>query len=279
MINFIHACLNLRWRVSVCPDRSRVKLSAVTAYLDGNPPRAFAHRGWHVGALAGLENSMRAFRRAYHEGFRYLETDVHATTDGQLVAFHDLSLGRVTDRPGQIAALSWAEVRQAKISGVEPIPLMAELLEEFPDARFNIDAKADPAVGPLADLIRRTGAADRVCLGSFSDRRIASLRALVGPRVATSMGPREVFRLVRAARLRRPFVTSAVAAQVPVAFSRVRIVTSGFLRTAHRTGLEVHVWTIDDPDEMRRLLDLGVDGLMSDRPDLLRQVLTERGAW
>jgi len=249
------------------------------AYLDGDPPRAFAHRGWHLGELTGLENSMPAFRRAYDEGFRYLETDVHATTDGQLVAFHDQSLGRVTDRPGQIAALPWAQVRRARIGGTEPIPLMADLLEEFPDARFNIDAKADPAVGPLGDLIRHTGATDRVCLGSFSDRRIASLRALLGPRVATSMGPREVFRLVRAARLGRPFATPAVAAQVPVAFSRVRIVTPSFLATAHRAGVEVHVWTIDDPDEMGRLLDLGVDGLMSDRPDLLRQVLAERGSW
>lgn len=222
---------------------------------------------------------MAAFRRAYDEGFRYLETDVHATRDGELVAFHDLSLGRVTDRPGQIAALPWADVRQARIGGTDPIPLMADLLEEFPDARFNIDAKADPAVGPLADLIRRTGTKDRVCLGSFSDRRLAALRAAVGPRVATSMGPREVFRLLRAARMRRPFRTTAVAAQVPVAFSRVTIVTEAFLTTAHRTGVEVHVWTIDDEAEMRRLLDLGVDGLMSDRPDLLRRVLTERGAW
>ena len=251
----------------------------MTAYLDTDPPRAFAHRGWHIDELAGRENSMAAFRRAYDEGFRYLETDVHATADGELVAFHDLSLGRVTDRQGQIAALPWADVRRARIGGTDPIPLMADLLEEFPDARFNIDAKADPAVGPLADLIRRTGARDRVCLGAFSDRRLASLRAAVGPRVATSMGPREVFRLVRAARLRRPFVTPAVAAQVPVAFSRVKIVTPGFLDAAHRAGLEVHVWTIDDEAEMRRLLDLGVDGLMSDRPDRLRRVLTERGSW
>jgi glycerophosphoryl diester phosphodiesterase len=257
----------------------RARLSAVTAYLEGDPPRAFAHRGWHIDELAGRENSMAAFRRAYDEGFRYLETDVHATSDGKLVAFHDPSLGRVTDRQGQIAELSWAEVSRARIGGTEPIPLMADLLEEFPDARFNIDAKADPAVGPLADLIRCTGAKDRVCLGSFSDRRLAALRAAVGPRVATSMGPREVFRLARAARLRRRFATPAVAAQVPVAFSRVKIVTRAFLDTAHRAGVEVHVWTIDDESEMRRLLDLGVDGLMSDRPDRLRLVLTERGAW
>lgn len=251
----------------------------MTGYLDGPPPRAFAHRGWHVDDLSGLENSMPAFRRAYDEGFRYLETDVHATADGRLVAFHDLSLDRVTDRVGPIATLPWSEVSRARIAGTEPIPLLADLLEEFPDARFNIDAKADPAVGPLAELIRRTGTGDRVCLGSFSDRRIASLRALLGPAVATSLGPREVFRLLRAATLGRSFRTSADAAQVPVSFSRVTIVNRRFLRTAHRAGLEVHVWTIDEPAQMRRLLDLGVDGLMTDRPDLLRSVLTERGHW
>ena len=226
----------------------------MTGYLDGPPPRAFAHRGWHVDDLSGLENSMPAFRRAYDEGFRYLETDVHATADGRLVAFHDLSLDRVTDRVGPIATLPWSEVSRARIAGTEPIPL-------------------------LADLIRRTGTGDRVCLGSFSDRRIASLRALLGPAVATSLGPREVFRLLRAATLGRSFRTSAVAAQVPVSFSRVTIVNRRFLRTAHRAGLEVHVWTIDEPAQMRWLLDLGVDGLMTDRPDLLRSVLTERGHW
>lgn len=266
-------------RLSLFELGERVRLSAVTAYLDGNPPRAFAHRGWHIDELAALENSMPAFRRAYDEGFRFLETDVHATADGQLVAFHDLSLTRVTDRGGQIAALPWAQVRQARIAGTEPIPLLADLLEEFPDARFNIDAKADSAVGPLADLIRRTGTGGRVCLGSFSDRRVASLRALLGPDVATSMGPREVFRLLRVSRLRRPFTTPAVAAQVPVSFSRVKIVTPAFLATAHGAGVEVHVWTIDDPAEMRRLLDLGVDGLMTDRPDLLRRALADRGDW
>ena len=173
--------LNLNIRVKLYRHPSRARLSAVTAYLDGASPRAFAHRGWHVGELAGLENSMTAFRRAYDEGFRYLETDVHATSaTGSWSPSTTCRSARVTDRQGQIAQLAWAQVRQARIGGTEPIPLMSDLLEEFPDARFNIDAKADPAVGPLADLIRRTGTKDRVCLGSFSDRRIASLRAAVG---------------------------------------------------------------------------------------------------
>ena len=222
---------------------------------------------------------MAAFRRAFDEGYRYLETDVHATSDGVLVAFHDLRLDRVTDRTGMIAALPWREVRQARIGGREPVPLMSDVLEELPDARFNIDAKAGTSVGPLIELIKKTGTSDRVGLGSFSDRRLEALREALGPDVATSLGPREAFRLVRASRLRRPFVTPAVAVQVPTSFRRLPIVTPRFIESAHGAGLEVHVWTIDDPTEMHRLLDLGVDGIMTDRPELLKDVLTERGAW
>ena len=248
-------------------------------FLEGKPPRAFAHRGWHIGELAGLENSMAAFRRAFDEGYRYLETDVRLTADGRLIVFHDARLDRVTDRQGLVAALPWQEIRRVRIAGTEPIPLLADLLEEFPTARFNIDAKTDAAAGPLVDLVMKTGSAARVCLGSFSDRRLAAMRAACGPAVATSMGSREIFRLVRASALQRRFELSAWAAQVPVGLRGVPIVTPRFIAAAHAAGLEVHVWTIDDPAEMRRLLSLGVDGIMTDRPDLLRDVLRERGEW
>ena len=222
---------------------------------------------------------MAGFRRAVDQGYHYLETDVHATSDGRLIAFHDPRLDRVTDRQGVIAKLPWSEVRKARIGGTEQIPLLVELLEEFPNARFNIDAKAGAAVAPLAELLVSTGATDRVCLVSFADRRLTQMRAALGPDVALALGPQALFRLFRASRLRRPFRTTAVAAQVPLSYQRVTIVTSEFIATAHAAGLEVHVWTIDEPAEMRRLLALGVDGIMTDRPDLLREVLIERGSW
>ncbi len=249
------------------------------AYLNGKPPRAFAHRGWHTGDLAGRENTLPAFQRAFDEGYRYLETDVHATADGVLIAFHDPFLDRVTDSKGRVATLTWDQVRQARIRGKDPIPLMSELLDALPEARFNIDAKASGVLGPLADLIRTAGVADRVCLGSFSDRRLATLRQTLGPQVATSMGPREIFRLVRASARGRGFGTTAVAAQVPVSWQRFPIVTPRFVASAHAADLEVHVWTINDESEMRRLLDLGVDAIMTDRPDVLRDVLVDRDAW
>jgi glycerophosphoryl diester phosphodiesterase len=274
----------------------------VTAYLDGSGPRAFAHRGWHTGDLAGLENTMAAFSRAVDEGYRYLETDVHVTSDGRLVAFHDFRLDRVTDGAGLIGAQTWDRVRTARIGGREPIPLMAEVLEAFPDARINIDPKSDAAVGPLLDLLQEAAATDRVCVGAFSDRRLAGIRRAAGPSLATSLGPRQVFRMVSASHWRRvrPFprwhgdpagrrrpapsrpgrsLPGVVAAQVPLRFGRVRVITPAFIAAAHAGGLEVHAWTIDDPAEMTRLLDLGVDGIMTDRPDRLREVLQRRGAW
>lgn len=214
------------------------------------------------------------------EGYRYLETDVHATADHVLIAFHDYHLDRVTDLTGRISDLTWDQVRKARIGGREPIPLMAEVLEAFPDTRFNIDPKSDHAVGPLIEVLRSSGAADRVGLGSFSDRRLAALRSALGPEIATSLGPLGVGRLFAASRLRLPPPAGPErAAQVPLRFGHLHVVTPAFVARAHRSGLEVHVWTIDVPDTMHRLLDMGVDGIMTDRPDLLRDVLVARNQW
>lgn len=244
---------------------------------------AFAHRGgaYHP-EVEGLENSLVAFRHAVELGYRYLETDVHATRDGTLFAFHDAALDRVTEHRGVVAELTASEVGRALIGGREQIPTMSALFEEFPEVRFNIDVKSEAAVEPLAELVRATGAEDRVCVGSFSARRITRFRRLVGRRVATAASPVEAatFRLLPTARtvelaLRR----GPAALQLPHRRHGLPVVTRGLLRRAHALGLHVHVWTVDDPDHMHELLDLGVDGLMTDRTDLLREVLVERGQW
>lgn len=225
---------------------------------------------------------MAAFVRAVAEGYRYLETDVHITADGQLVAFHDSRLDRVTDGRGVVQELPWSVLRRAKIGGRETIPLFTEVLElarDSPAVRLNIDPKTDATVGPLTDLIRASGLIDRICVGAFSDARLATITAVLGPDLATSLGPRAVARLAAGARLGRGFTSHAAAAQVPVRFGRIPVVTPRFLDTAHRAGLEVHVWTVNEPREMVRLLDLGVDGLMTDRPDLLRRVMIDRNEW
>lgn len=244
--------------------------------LDHPGTLAFAHRG---GAAEFPENTMPAFEGALGLGYRYLETDVHATSDGVLVAFHDDVLDRVTDRQGAVGELPWSEVRQARIDGHHPIPLLEDLLAAFPEARFNIDPKHDACVPALAEVLRRTGSVGRVCVGAFDDERLRRLRAMVGPDLCTSLGPRATARLLAAGRgLGRPSF-AAGCVQVPPAYRGRPLVTERFVRAAHRSGLQVHVWTIDDRAEMERLLDLGVDGIMTDRPSVLRSTLESRGRW
>ena len=251
------------------------------AFLDHPGPIAFAHRG---GAGEHPENTMAAFAAAVALGYRYLETDVHATADGVVVAFHDDVLDRVTDRRGRIADLPWAEVSRARVapgdgSSEQGIPRLEDVLEAWPDVRVNIDAKHDRSVPPLVEVLRRMQSFDRVCVAAFSDRRLARFRRLTGGQVCTSMGPAEIARLRVASLSGRAGPVAAPCAQVPVRYSGIRIVDPRFVTAAHRRGVHVHVWTVDDPVEMERLLDLGVDGIMTDRPALLKKVLERRGQW
>ena len=245
-------------------------------FLDHPGPIPFAHRG---GASEAPENTLPAFEHAVRLGYRYLETDVHATADGVLVAFHDDRLDRVTDRTGVIAEMTWAEVSEARVDGREPIPLLEDVLGTWPEVRVNIDPKADTSVEPLIEVLRRTASAQRVCIGAFSDERIDRVRAALGTGLCTGMGPDELVGLLRA------FQGEAVefrsqAAQIPTHDFKGRpLATAELVEVAHRHGIAVHVWTIDDPDEMHRLLDLGVDGIMTDRPAVLREVFEARGVW
>jgi glycerophosphoryl diester phosphodiesterase len=254
---------------------------AMPGYLDHPGPIALAHRGF---STAGLENSMAAFAAAVDLGYRYVETDVHATSDGVTVAFHDETLDRVTDGTGTVARLPWDTVRRALIGGVEPVPRLDEILGTWPDLRVNIDVKSAAAIGPLVEVIERTAAHGRVCVASFSDRRRrAVLRRLSRP-VASSGGSRTtaLFRAAVAAQspaaVRRA-LRDVDCLQVPERFGALAVVTESTVRAAHTAGVQMHVWTVNDPADMHRLLDLGVDGLVCDAADVLRQVLEDRGTW
>jgi glycerophosphoryl diester phosphodiesterase len=246
--------------------------SATHPYLEWDGPIAFAHRG---GASENPENTMPAFQHAVDLGYTYLETDVHATADGVLVAFHDPNLHRTTGITGTINQLPWATVSTARVDGREPIPLFEDLVGSFPEHRFNVDCKANTAIPGLMSAIRRLNCLDRICIGSFSDRRLRAFRTAFGDRVCTSFGPAQISSL-RAGR-RVPW--GGQIAQVPPRIGRFTVLTERTLANAHRQGLHLHVWTIDDRAEMERLLDLGVDGIMTDRPQVLKDLLIERGEW
>lgn len=248
------------------------------SYLDSPAPIGLAHRGAHGDGVT--ENSAAAFERAVRMGFRYVETDVHATSDGVLVAIHDATLDRVSDGRGAIASLPYSAVAKARLADGSAVPLLADLLHAWPDLRFNIDAKADQAVGPLLDVLNRAQAHDRVCIGAFSDTRIAALRRALPPGTATALAPREVamLRLMPPARVRRRWLPDDVpCVQVPVSYGRLTVVDEAFVRRAHAQGRAVHVWTVNDPAQMRYLLDLGVDGIVTDNAAGLVAVLAERG--
>jgi len=251
-------------------------MSSPWPFLDHPGPIPFAHRG---GAGDWPENTMPAFEGAVALGYRYVETDVHVTSDGVLLAFHDDRLDRVTNLTGAISELPYREVRLARVDGREPIPLLEDLLATWPDLRVNIDPKHDGAVDALAEVIARTNSVDRVCIGAFSDQRLATLRHTLGPRLCTSLGPRATARL-RSATVGLPTgQLPGACVQVPPRFRGIPLVDRRFLDSAHERGLPVQVWTIDEADEMVELLDLGVDGIITDRPGVLKTVLEQRGQW
>jgi glycerophosphoryl diester phosphodiesterase len=259
--------------------RADVDQRRPVAYLDHALPLAFAHRG---GAAHQPENSWAAFEHAIGLGYTHLETDARATQDGILLAFHDRTLDRVTDRTGRIARMPYQEVARARIGGTDEIPLIEDLIAAWPDLRFNVDLKDVPAIRPMMDVLRRTSAWDRVCVTSFSARRLHAARVLLDRPVCMALSPAGVAALqltggmprfgdALAARLARAGVHCA---QVPL-----RIATRSFVRRAHDAGLHVHVWTLNRRPEMERALDLGADGIMTDETVLLREVLAERNLW
>lgn len=236
-----------------------------------------AHRGL---ALEAPENTLLAFAKAAAVGADYLETDVHVSRDGVAVVSHDPTLARVASRKVDVAQLTMAELRRVELGHGQGFASLEETLDAFPELRFNIDVKVEGAVAPTVAAIERTRAASRVLLTSFSDARRLRLAALV-PDAVTSAGRAGVIRsrltAFRGTRARlAQTLRGAAALQIPERVGSVRLVTAGFVESVHRSGVEVHVWTVNDPADMERLLDLGVDGLVTDRADLAIPLIAAR---
>jgi glycerophosphoryl diester phosphodiesterase len=265
---------------------------AAHRYLDGPHPRAYAHRGWHVGELSGLENTMAAFHRAVDEGFGYLELDVRVTADGVAVVHHDRTLDRTTDGTGPLAARTAADLARVRVRGTEPVPRLVDVLTALPGTRMTVELKTGAAVRPVLDVLARLDAWDRVCVAGYQEGWLQTARRIAADaapgRLFTSMAQTSVLGL----RLRgwgmRDWaeVPAALAlpirgdlAHLPHRVGPVTVVDADVVRVTHASGREVHVWTVDDPGAMARLLDLGADGILTDRPDVLRDLLVARGAW
>ena len=258
-------------------------------YFSDSPPLAIAHRG---SRLLWPENTLVAFQGAIDLGYRYMETDLHMTSDGVLVAFHDDTLERITDGSGSVSSVSWDELSRLDAaynfaphegfprrgSGIT-VPRLDELMGTFPGVRLTLDLKQEGLEDALADFLSQGGLEDQVIVGSFSGRRLARFRRASSGRVATSAGPAETLALWTAARVGRSLRTRADALQIPEEFAFVNLPDGKLLEAAGAAGLQVHVWTVNDPAQMSRLLDSGVHGIITDRPDTLKQLLQERGQW
>ncbi|MCY4542153.1 MAG: glycerophosphodiester phosphodiesterase [Rhodobacteraceae bacterium] len=239
-------------------------------------PEPIAHRGY---SARFPENTMAAFSAAVDLGYRCLETDVHVTADGTLVAFHDSELDRVADSQGRIEDMSWSDLRRVKVGGSEPIPRFAELLATWPDMRFIIDPKEDSSVEPLHRALTQADCWDRVCVGSFSDRRLHWLREQAGPKLCTSAGPKEIT-FLRFASYGLPIPSVAAnCVQAPLRRHGLSVLDKSFVSAAHSRGLPVQAWTINSRKTMEHLLDIGVDGIMTDEAELLKKVFMRRSLW
>ncbi len=246
------------------------------SFLDFPTPFGMAHRG---GGNSAPENTVGAFSHAVDLGYRYLETDVLPTADGVLVAFHDDDLERVTGLQGRISDYRWAELSEVRIEGIHGIPRLDALFELFPDARFNVDPKADDAVDLLVEVIRANDAVDRVCIGSFSEDRVKRARAAFGSRLCTSPGPLGLVQTFTAALLWPRWQPPYGCVQMPTRRYGVPLTGRWLIRRLQRLGLQVHYWTINTEAEMIDLLDRGADAIITDETELLKRVLEDRGQW
>ena len=248
--------------------------SARFAFLQGPRPLLFAHRG---GTERHEGNTLAAFADAAGLGFR-IETDVRATRDGVAVIAHDDALASLTGDPGRVSDHAWSDLARLRMPRGEGVARLDDALSALPRTPFNLDAKCDAAVAPMAEAVRRCGATARVCAASFDGRRTGRLRRLLGPDLCWSAGRWGVAAAWLAGWGPPAPAPAAPALQVPARWHGVPVATPRVLAAAHARGAQLHVWTVNEEAEMDRLLDIGVDGLITDRPRLLRRVLERRGS-
>ena len=247
----------------------------VTSYGYGAEPGvlAIAHRG---GAALGPENTLDAFERALALGYRYLETDARVTSDGVCVAFHDRTLLRLAGRRGRLADLTCEDVRRLRVHGTGTVPRLEDLLGAWPEVRWVVDIKQPSALTALVRAVRRSGAANRVCLSGTWDRWLDDARRELGPPLSTALGWRSMAQLLAG---RTPDRQTSDFVHLPLRLGTRRVPSVRLVQRAHDHGLRVVVWGVENARETHRLLDDGVDGVITNHTDLIREALLARGSW
>ena len=234
----------------------------------------FVHRG---GDEVETENTIEAFKYSSDLGFVFIETDVQATKDGHVVIFHDASLKRMAGVNKSINELTLKEINEINLLSGGKIPLLSEALETFPDLRFNIDIKTEDALEETIQIIKKMNFLDKTCLASFSSSRLKRIKNLAGPEACISSGQMDIFKMMCQSIGIELQATMSQCAQIPVKQWGVPVLTKRFIKTAKKQNKFVHVWTIDDIDQMFELIEFGVDGLMTDKPSVLKEAMLKKG--
>ena len=240
-------------------------------YLEYDGLKVLAHRG---GAEESNENTLESFDYSQSLGCEFIETDVQVSSDGIPYIFHDDDLKRVLNKSIRFDSLSSNEIDELNIFNTHKIPKLSEALLKFPNLCFQIDFKTDEVVMPALDVIKNMNAFDRVCIASFNSKRLQNVRSLY-PDLCISMGPNEVFKTLAASLNLYKGEIPGDCLQIPMSYYGIKIVSKRFVDFVHSRGLKIMIWTINDIKTFKYLINLEVDGIITDKPKLLFQTIEE----
>ena len=235
-----------------------------------------AHRG---ASLLASENSFESFRKAFDLGYRVIETDIHSSKDGTAYIFHDITLERLTGENLKISDLKDVDIDSLKINNSSVIPRLSNVFEEFPEGLFNLDAKTWKSTMPIVETIKNMGCRSRVCIGSFNDWRINAIIKELGLETCHSMGTSNVIKFYLGAQLGTEQHFTSQCIQLPIKMFGISLTTRQVLSYARKLGIKIHFWTVNNPVVMQNLLELNVDGIMTDDCALLKTIMEEKHKW
>lgn len=238
-------------------------------YLNYSGLAVLAHRG---GSIESYENTLASFAYAQSIGCKYIETDVQVSLDGIPYIFHDESLLRITGINSIFSSITSSEIDKIRIFNDHPIPKLDAALKEFPELFFQIDLKTDLVAIPALEVIKKNNAEKRVCIASFNSNRLKQVKENY-PEMCLSMGPKEVAKLLLASFGLFKGEIPGDCLQVPIYSHGIKVVTKRFIKFVHSKNLKIMVWTINDKKTLKKLINMHVDGIITDTPKLLTELI------